>query len=323
MNAGRRIRSLACFLAGANVLVWIWAWAHAGERGAVLATAALAYGLGLRHALDADHIADIDNVTRKLIQEGQQPVLVGFFFALGHSFVVLLASAMLALSTRVWSGWLPLLQQIGGPISAWVSALFLLCIGLFNAVILFNTIRASDHQASNSATPGVLARLCTPLFKHIRRSWQMAPLGFLFGLGFETATEVTVLGTSAMHAAQGVDFQTIMLFPSLFTVGMLTMDAIDGVLMLRMYGWAFVQPQRKRYYNLALTFVSTVLALAIGLIGVVGALGKHGSVPGLAWFDAAAIQEKYGELGYITVAVLLSSWLLSMLFFRSKPELQH
>lgn len=323
MNVGRRIRVLAWFLAGANVLVWIWAWAHAGERGAVLATAALAYGFGLRHALDADHIAAIDNVTRKMMQEGQQPVMVGFFFALGHSFIVLLASAMLALSTRVWSGWMPLLQQMGGPISAWVSASFLLCIGLFNAVILFDTIRASNRQVTDTAAPGVLARLYTPLFKHIGRSWQMAPLGFLFGLGFETATEVTVLGTSAMHAAQGVDFQTIMLFPSLFTVGMLTMDAIDGVLMLRVYGWAFVEPQRKRYYNLALTFVSTALALAIGLIGVIGAINTHGAAPGFGWFNAATIQEKYGELGYITVAVLLSTWLLSILFFRSRPALQN
>lgn len=210
---------------------------------ALLGTAALAYSFGLRHGLDADHIAAVDNVTRKLMQEGKRPTAVGFFFALGHSLVVVLASILVAYAAKSFSSYLPQIQAYGGLASAIISTTFLLVIGLFNAFLLADLYRAyrrrrsgvanNDSEALGQVKGNVLARLCAPVFGKIPHSWQMMPLGFLFGLGFETATEVALLSTAAMHAAQGLDLMTILLFPALFTVGMLTVDAIDGVLMVR------------------------------------------------------------------------------------------
>jgi high-affinity nickel-transport protein len=255
-----KVRRLIFFLVAANLIVWAWAWLHLQNQAALLGTAALAYSFGLRHGLDADHIAAIDNVTRKLMQESKRPVAVGFFFALGHSMVVVLASILVAYAAKSFTSYLPQIQEYGGLASAIISTTFLLVIGLFNAFLLvdlYRTYRRSrcemagnDSEAIGQLKGNLLARLCAPVFGKIRHSWQMMPLGFLFGLGFETATEVALLSTAALHAAQGVDLLTILLFPALFTAGMLTVDAIDGILMVRVYGWAYVNPMRKLRYNL-------------------------------------------------------------------------
>lgn len=325
---GSKVRRLILFLVAANLIVWAWAWLHLQSQAALLGTAALAYSFGLRHGLDADHIAAIDNVTRKLMQDGKRPVAVGFFFALGHSTVVVLASILVAYAAKSFASYLPQIQEYGGLASAVISTSFLLAIGLFNAFLLADLLRAyrrsQGGRSGNSGEEigqlkgGLLARLCAPVFGKIRHSWQMMPLGFLFGLGFETATEVALLSTAAMHAVQGVDLMTILLFPALFTVGMLTVDAIDGVLMVRVYGWAYVNPMRKLRYNLVLTLISTLLALVIAGIGMVSLLHDYFGLQGSAWSGIVSLQEHYMALGYIIIGVFLLAWMGSSLFYRLK-----
>lgn len=318
------------FLVAANITVWTWAWLNLQDQAALLGAAVLAYSFGLRHGLDADHIAAIDNVTRKLMQEGKRPVAVGFFFAFGHSMVVVLASILIAYAAKSFTPYLPRIQEYGGLLSATISSTFLLVIGLFNAFLLADLYRAyrnsrgskegGDSREVGQLKGNLLARLCAPVFGKIRHSWQMMPLGFLFGLGFETATEVALLSTAAMHAVQGIDLMTILLFPALFTVGMLTVDAIDGVLMLRVYGWAYVHPIRKLYYNLVLTLISTALALVIAGIGMVSLLHEYFDLQGELWSNIQALQEHYMTLGYIIIGVFLLAWMGSSLAYRLRNK---
>jgi high-affinity nickel-transport protein len=328
---GGKVKKLIVFLVAANLAVWVWAWLHLQNDATLLGTALLAYSFGLRHGLDADHIAAIDNVTRKLIQEDKRPVTVGFFFALGHSLVVVLASILVAVAAKSFTDYLPQIQTYGGLASAMISATFLLAIGVFNAFLLIDLCRAYRGNKSAAADSGsetvmqfkgnVLARLCAPIFGKIRHSWQMMPLGFLFGLGFETATEVAVLSTAAMHAVQGVDLTTILLFPALFTVGMLTVDACDGVLMVRVYGWAYVDPARKLRYNLVLTLISTLLALAIAGIGIVSLLQEHFNLQGSLWSRISSLQDHYITFGTMIIGVFLLAWTGSRFFYRLKNKI--
>ncbi|MBK4735112.1 HoxN/HupN/NixA family nickel/cobalt transporter [Noviherbaspirillum pedocola] len=328
MGIDAKLRRMAMFLGAANILVWAWAWFALREEGALLGTAALAYGFGLRHALDADHIAAIDNVTRKLMQDGQRPAAVGFFFALGHSMVVVLAAVLVAYAARSFGSWLPRLQEYGGLLSACISTSFLMLIGLFNVFVLASLYRMHRrirrgmrvNEEPAAIRGNLLARLCIPLFARIRHSWQMIPLGFLFGLGFETATEVTLLSTSALHAAQGASIATVLLFPALFTVGMLTLDAADGILMLRLYGWALAHPARKLYYNMALTFLSMLLAFVIAALGITGLIGEHWQLEGGIWDAVHVAQQNMLTLGYIIIGVFLLSWIVSRWSDRFKSD---
>jgi high-affinity nickel-transport protein len=322
-----RIKLLYLFLGIANLVVWAWALLDLNGNSAMIGTALLAYSFGVRHALDADHIAAIDNVTRKLMQDGSRPVTVGFCFALGHSLVVIAASIAIAAMAKSVTPLLPRVQEYGGLVSSAVSSLFLLAIGLINVMLLADIYRALQRMRSGEAMPAadmpashghLFARLFRPLFGNIRASWQMIPLGFLFGLGFETATEVAVLSTSAVQAAQGIGLGTILLFPLLFTVGMLTVDATDGVLMLRVYGWAFVKPFRKLYYNLMLTLTSTLLALSIAAIGIASLLQEYFHLSGGFWTMALSLHENYTALGYVIIGVFILSWLGSAAFYRMK-----
>jgi high-affinity nickel-transport protein len=322
-----RIKTLYVFLGGANLLVWAWALIGLRGNSAMLGTALLAYSFGLRHALDADHIAAIDNVTRKLMQDGSRPVTVGFCFALGHSLVVIVASIAIAVMAKSVTPYLPQLQEYGGLLSSVVSTVFLLAIGLINIVLLVDIYRAFQRMrsAENQRTTEIpankghfLARIFRPLFGNIHTSWQMIPLGFLFGLGFETATEVALLSTSALQAAQGLGLGTILLFPLLFTVGMLTVDATDGVLMLRVYGWAFVKPFRKLYYNMMLTLTSTLLALVIAAIGISSLLREYFHLTGVFWAVIQSLHDNYTSLGYVIIAVFALSWAGSEAFYRMR-----
>jgi nickel/cobalt transporter (NiCoT) family protein len=323
----RNIKTLYLFLGLANLLVWTWALIELHGHSAMIGTAVLAYSFGLRHALDADHIAAIDNVTRKLMQDGSRPVTVGFCFALGHSLVVIIASIAIAAMAKSVTPYLPQLQEYGGLLSSAVSTIFLLAIGLINVVLLIDIYRAFQRMqygenisaADLPAHKGHLfARLFRPLFGNIHTSWQMIPLGFLFGLGFETATEVALLSTSAVQAAQGIGLGTILLFPLLFTVGMLTVDATDGVLMLRVYGWAFVKPFRKLYYNMMLTLTSTMLALVIAAIGISSLLQEYFHLSGAFWMTVQSLHDNYTSLGYVIIAVFAFSWIGSEAFYRMK-----
>jgi nickel/cobalt transporter (NiCoT) family protein len=218
---------------------------------------------------------------------------------------------------------LPALQSYGGVLSAIISSVFLLAIGLINVLLLVDIFRAfratrSGPGASTESTGkgGLALRLFRPLFGNIRHSWQMIPLGFLFGLGFETATEVALLSTSAMQATQGISLTTILLFPFLFTAGMLTVDATDGVLMLRVYGWAFVKPLRKLYYNMMLTLTSTILALVIAGIGIANLLQAYFHPSGAFWSIMEQLHESYTSLGYVIIGAFALSWISSEAFYR-------
>src|SRR6516165_2890274 len=208
----------------ANLAVWVWALVVFREQPILLGTALLAYGFGLRHAVDADHIAAIDNVTRKLMQEGKRPVSVGLFFAMGHSTVVVLAAAGVAATATMLSTHFQQFKSIGGIIGTLVSALFLFIIAFANCIILSSVWRTYRHVRRGGRyvdedfdmllnSRGLLARLFRPAFKLVTSSWHMFPLGFLFGLGFDTATEVGLLGLSATQAAKGVSIWSIMVFP--------------------------------------------------------------------------------------------------------------
>src|ERR1700738_1504240 len=246
-----KVIALYAILATANLLAWAWAFAAFHGDALLLGTALLAYGFGLRHAVDADHIAAIDNVTRKLMQEGKRPLYVGLFFALGHSPVVARACAGVAAAATLLSAHFEPFKSVGGVVGTLVSALFLFAIAAANLVILRSVWRTFERVKNGGrydagdydlllADRGLLARLFRPLFGLITRSWHMFPLGFLFGLGFDTATEVALLGLSATQAAQGVSLWSVLVFPALFAAGMALVDTTDGVLMLGAYNWAFV-----------------------------------------------------------------------------------
>ncbi|TXM70780.1 HoxN/HupN/NixA family nickel/cobalt transporter [Methylobacterium sp. WL12] len=323
----RRIGLLYLVLIAANVAVWLWAYSLFAGQPALLSTALLAYVFGLRHAVDPDHIAAIDNVTRKLMQAGQRPVLVGFWFALGHSTVVVAAAAAVALAATSLITASEGYREIGGLIGTGVSAAFLILIGLVNLVVLAGVWRAFRQMRRTSryveadfdvllANQGVLARILRPLFRLVTRSWHMYPLGLLFALGFDTATEVSLFGLSASQASKGADLWVILVFPALFTAGMALVDATDGVLMLGAYSWAYVQPIRKLFYNLTITLVSVAVALVIGTLEALNLLADKLNLQGWFWQRLAAISDNSGVLGFGIVGLFATAWLLSFLIYR-------
>lgn len=325
----RKLISTYALLLAINVFAWMWALIAFRDHPVLLGTALLAYGFGLRHAVDADHIAAIDNVTRKLMQEGQRPAMVGFFFSMGHSAVVVIASLLVALTTSALSDRFEGFREIGGVIGTSVSATFLLLIALMNLIILrsiykaWKNVRAGGKYNDDDfdlllANRGFLARLFRPLFRVITRSWHMFPLGFLFGLGFDTASEIALLGISASQAAQGMSPWSIMVFPILFSAGMSLVDTLDGHLMLGAYGWAYLKPMRKIYYNMTITLVSVVVAVLISGVEGLGLLAGKLSLQGPFWDLVGDMNDHFGMLGYLIVAIFVLSWLVSVALYRFK-----
>ncbi len=311
-------------LAAANLVSWAWAWALFADRPALLGTALLAYVFGIRHAVDADHIAAIDNVVRKLMQDGKRPISAGFFFALGHSSIVILACIGIALTaSTVQNG---SLKAVGGDIGTAVSAVFLLGIGLINILILKDVWRSFRRARRGEASSGeadilgggLFSRLCGPLFRAISRSWHMYPLGALFGLGFDTATEIGVLSISAVQAAQGLSLSTVLVFPALFTAGMALVDTTDSVLMGEAYGWAFVHPVRKLWYNLTITAASVAVALFIGGIEAAGLIADKFALTGPVWRTAASLNTDLANFGFVVIGVFFLSWVISVAIYRWK-----
>ncbi len=289
----------------------------------------LAYGLGLRHAVDADHIAAIDNVTRKLMQEGKRPVGTGLFFSLGHSSVVVLASLAIAATASAFRSQFTAFQNIGGVVGTLVSAGFLLAIAAINLAILgtiyatFRRVKAGAPYVEEDldmllAGRGLLARLLRPLFRMVRSSAGMYPLGFLFGLGFDTASEIALLGISAAQATHGLPLWSIMVFPALFAAGMSLIDTADGILMLGAYGWAFLKPLRKLYYNMAITLVSALVALLIGGIEALGLIGCKLALKGAFWSGIGALNDNFGTLGFVIVGLFVVCWIASAAIYRVK-----
>jgi len=326
---GFRVR-LTAVLGGlivANVLAWIWALTAFAGQPVLIGTAVLAYSLGLRHALDADHIAAIDNVTRKLMQEGQRPVAVGLFFALGHSAVVLVASLAIALAANSLTERFSAYREIGGVIGTSASALFLFAIAAANLSVLSGVYRAFKKARAGEIVHdddinellqqrGWLARLFRPLFRFVSTSWQLFPIGLLFALGFETASEISLFGLAA-NASGNVSHWSILIFPALFAAGMTLIDTLDGVLMLGAYGWAYRHPMRKLYYNMTITSVSVLVALLIGGIETLGLLAGRLHLEGAFWDWIAGLNANFGALGYGIVAVFVASWIVSTIIYRA------
>jgi high-affinity nickel-transport protein len=323
-----RVIAIYAFLIAANLAAWIWALLAFAHQPVLIGTAVLAYSLGLRHAIDADHIAAIDNVTRKLMQEGQRPVAVGFFFALGHSTVVMVASLAVALTANALSEELASYREIGGIIGTSASALFLFIIAIANLVVLRGVYRAfrvaergeamtEDEIEALLHQRGWLARLFRPLFRFVARSWHLYPIGLLFALGFETASEISLFGLSA-QASSSVSSWTILIFPALFAAGMTLVDTTDGVLMLGAYGWAYRNPLRKLFYNLTITSVSVLVALVVGGIETLGLIGSQLQLHGAFWDTTADLNDNFGALGYGIVALFVVSWGVSFSIYRLK-----
>jgi high-affinity nickel-transport protein len=314
-------------LLGATAVAWGLAFAAFASRPLLLGTALLAYTFGLRHAVDADHISAIDNVTRKLMQEGKRPVGVGLAFSLGHSTVVIALSVALALAATVVKARMPGLEAAGGIIGTTVSAAFLFAIAGLNIVVFrevyatFRRVRRGEAYGELSLEEmvvqgGVMGRILAPLTRAISASWQMYPLGVLFGLGFDTATEVGVLGIAALEAGKGLPIVDILIFPLLFTVGMSLIDSADGVIMLGAYGWAFVKPVRKLYYNMNVTLISVVVAVVVASIEVLGIIAARVGLHGGFWDGVATIGDNFGVVGFGIIGLFVAAWLVAALIYR-------
>jgi high-affinity nickel-transport protein len=322
-----RIAGLYAVLFLFNAAAWIWAVLAFRHFPVLLGTALLAYSFGLRHAVDADHIAAIDNVTRKLMQEGKRPVAVGFMFSLGHSTIVLLGAVAIAGTALVLQHRIDAIRIVGGVIGTLVSAFFLFAIAIVNLIVLrsiyhvFSRVRRGEPYVEEDLNlllsgRGFLAKIFRPMFRMIRRSWHMYPLGFLFGLGFDTATEIGVLGLSAAEAARGLSFWSILVFPVLFAAGMSLIDTTDNILMLGAYGWAFVKPVRKLYYNITITSVSVLVAVVVGGIEALGLLARQFHFSGKFWEAIAKLNDNFGALGYFIIALFALSWIVSAAIYK-------
>ncbi|HEY5226662.1 MAG TPA: HoxN/HupN/NixA family nickel/cobalt transporter [Methylovirgula sp.] len=323
-----RLVAIYCVLAVLNIGAWIWAIVAFHDKPVLLGVALVIYGLGLRHAVDADHIAAIDNVTRKLMQMKQRPVAVGFFFAMGHSAIVVFVAGMVAAAASMLAGFQSL-QAVGGTVSTAVSALFLFAIAAMN-IIIFISIYKSYRRVRTGGiyveedldillnNRGFLARIFRPLFKLVTKSWHMFPLGFLFGLGFDTATEIAMFGVSAAQAAKGIPFAAIMVFPVLFAAGMSLIDTTDGVMMLGAYDWAFIKPMRKLYYNLTITLVSVVVAVLIGGIEALGLLADQLKLKGGFWDVIGKLNDNFNNLGFAIIGIFILAWVVSYAVYKAK-----
>ena len=324
-----KVLTTMALLVAANVAAWIWAFGLFQSRPALLGTALLAWVFGLRHAVDADHIAAIDNVVRKLMQDGKRPVSAGFFFSLGHSTIVLAATVVIAVAAAIFQDDLESFKAIGGVIGTSVSASFLLVIALANLVILRGVWKA--FQGARAGRPvheesldillsgrGLLARIFRPLFALVKSSWHMYPLGFLFGLGFDTATEVGLLGISASQAAHGMSPWDILVFPALFAAGMVLIDTIDSTVMVGAYGWAFVHPIRKLWYNLTITAASVLVAVFIGGIEALGLIGDKLRLEGVFWDIIGGLNDNLANFGFVVVGVFVAAWMASVIIYKLK-----
>jgi high-affinity nickel-transport protein len=289
-----------------------------------------AYTLGLRHAFDADHIAAIDNTTRKLMGEGKRPLGVGFFFSLGHSTIVLALALALALGLRAvgpqiahaGSG----LHQVTTLLGMGVSGAFLYLIAAINLAVLLGIARRFAQMRAGRAPAeseldgllcpggGVMSRILRPVSRRVRESWHMYPVGVLFGLGFDTATEVALLFLAAGAASSGLPVYAILSLPVLFAAGMSLLDTIDGSFMNFAYGWAFSNPARKLYYNLAITGLSVAVALLVGTVELLAVATDKLGLRGGFWSWVSSVD--LNTIGYVIVGLFLLTWVLAIVIWR-------
>jgi high-affinity nickel-transport protein len=294
----------------------------------------LAYTLGLRHAFDADHIAAVDNATRKLMADNavaaneRKPLSVGFWFSLGHSTIVFLLSFLLAAGVKALAGPVEddssVLHSVTGVVGTSVSGVFLWVLGILNLMVLIGIIKVAREMRSGRYDEaeleeqlnkrGFMNRFLGGLTKSVRKPWHIYPIGVLFGLGFDTATEVGLLVLAGGAAAFSLPFYAILVLPILFAAGMCLMDTIDGVLMNGAYGWAFAKPVRKVFYNITITSISVAVALIIGSIELIGVIADQAKITGGPLRVVADIPLDYA--GYAIVALFLVSWLVAAAVWR-------
>ena len=285
------------------------------------------YVFGLRHGVDADHIAAIDNTTRKLMQEGKRPYTVGLWFSLGHSTIIVALIIGLIVATRAIATNMPALQSAGAVIGTLVSGSFLWVIGLINAVVvigiykIFQTLKQgklNQKQLDNLLeNRGLMNRFFRPLFSIINKPWQIYPIGVLFGLGFDTASEVALIAISVgIGVSTTIPLYYVLILPLLFTCGMVTVDTTDGVAMRAAYGWAFLNPLRKIYYNLTVTVISVLVAWAIGTVELLQVLSNELNLNG--WFWSYLNTVNFEMIGFGIIAIFIVSWLVSFGYWRYK-----
>lgn len=314
---------LLAALIGANLFSWTWALLVFGHNSALIAASLLAWSYGLRHAVDADHIAAIDTVTRQLMQQGQRPTGVGAFFSLGHSTIVILATFAIALTASAFQAHMGWLHTYGGMIGSAVSSGFLLLMALSNLLIPKGIWRRFRRlKQGNGVAPeeplggGLMYRLFGALIRLTRKSWHMYLVGFLFGLGFDTATEVGLLGLSAAGASAGIAIWSIMIFPALFASGMALVDTLDNLMMINAYGWALNKPQRRLYYNMTVTATSVLVALFIGGLEAAGLLAEKFDLQGAPWRLVASLNDQLGNAGFVVIGLFAVCWGISVLNYR-------
>jgi nickel/cobalt transporter (NiCoT) family protein len=323
----RRLGVFAGSIGALHIAGWGLLLAYGANHPAFLALGGLAYTFGLRHAFDADHITAIDNTTRKLLHSGQKPVGVGFFFSLGHSTVVFLIAVALGFAVKwviqgVDTGQL---KTIGGAVGLLVSGGFLILIGVLNLVILLDILRVYGRMRRGEydreglenelKSGGVMTRLFGRVFRVINHSWQMYPVGFLFGLGFDTASEVALWAISAGAAAQGLPFTALISLPLIFAAGMSLMDTADGAFMSKAYSWAFASPMRKVFYNITITSLSVFVALFIGVVELAQVLIQTLHLQG-GVFNSVAGFDILGKAGYVIVAAFVVAWASALVIYR-------
>jgi high-affinity nickel-transport protein len=330
---GLRTKVLGIYglLLGVNAVLWVVALLTSLRYPVFLAVAIAAYALGLRHAFDADHIAAIDNVTRRLMQEKKKPVAVGLFFSLGHSTVVFVIAVLVGLGASFIRNGISdpnsSLESTAGLIGTSVSAFFLFAMALINIVILVQIVqvfRSVTQGGSYSEEDvdtylekrGFFARIFRGLFKTIDASWKMYPVGFLFGLGFDTATEIGLFVIAGTLGTLDVPLYSAFLLPLLFTAGMTIADTTDGVTMLGAYGWAFVKPIRKLFYNMTITMISVLVALLIGALETLGIVSNELNLTGPFWEFVGHLNANFGYVGAGIVGIFVLSWLISTLVYR-------
>ncbi|MCP0885810.1 HoxN/HupN/NixA family nickel/cobalt transporter [Ligilactobacillus sp. WILCCON 0076] len=255
-----------------HLCTFSWIWIIAKQSPTQLGLGFVAYTLGLRHAFDADHIAAIDNSVRKLVNQKQKATGVGFYFSLGHSTVVIFIVLLLNLSATLFKEKISFLSNLGDKTGGIISGTFLLFLAVNNLIILLNIKKQLNHtsleenQLNNLLNSrGPLTKILTPFLRMVTKAWHMYPIGFLFGLGFDTATEIGLISISAESNRFALGWNS-MVFPLLFAAGMMLMDTTDSVMMSGAYNWAFSMPERKLHYNLTITFISIIVAFLIGSI---------------------------------------------------------
>ena len=330
-----RVGGMAAVVVGLNVAGWVMLAAAVGGHYRIsstevfgFGTGILAYTLGMRHAFDADHIAAIDNTTRKLVQDGKRPLSVGFFFSLGHSTIVFVMALLLNFGIRALNSEVKNdssgLHQATGVIGTTVSGTFLYLIALLNLVVLVGIVkvfremrtgRYDDEELEKQLdSRGMMNRVFGGYARRIDTPWKMYPVGVLFGLGFDTATEVTLLVLAGSAVVSGLPFYAILSLPILFAAGMCLFDTLDGCFMNFAYDWAFARPVRKVYYNLTITGLSIFVALFIGTIEILGLIGPEYNLTGGFWTFMGNFD--INKAGFVIVGVFVLTWAIALSIWR-------